>query len=118
MLTISDTGVGMDTDTQARIFEPFFTTKGAKGTGLGLSTVYGIVKQSGGFIFVDSQPQRGTAFRAYFPRIDGREDVAVAQDALTLPAPKMAKRPSFSSRMKSISVAWPVSIWKRRVQNS
>jgi PAS domain S-box-containing protein len=85
MLTISDTGVGMDTDTQARIFEPFFTTKGAKGTGLGLSTVYGIVKQSGGFIFVDSQPQRGTAFRAYFPRIDGREDVAVAQDALTLP---------------------------------
>jgi PAS domain S-box-containing protein len=85
MLTISDTGVGMDTDTQSRIFEPFFTTKGAKGTGLGLSTVYGIVKQSGGFIFVDSQPQRGTAFRAYFPRIDGREDVAVTQDALTLP---------------------------------
>jgi PAS domain S-box-containing protein len=85
MLTISDTGVGMDTDTQSRIFEPFFTTKGAKGTGLGLSTVYGIVKQSGGFIFVDSQPQRGTTFRAYFPRIDGREDVAVAQDALTLP---------------------------------
>lgn len=85
MLTISDTGVGMDTDTQSRIFEPFFTTKGAKGTGLGLSTVYGIVKQSGGFIFVDSQPQRGTAFRAYFPRIDGREDVPVAQDALTLP---------------------------------
>ncbi len=85
MLTISDTGVGMDTDTQSRIFEPFFTTKGAKGTGLGLSTVYGIVKQSGGFIFVDSQPQRGTAFRAYFPRIDGREDAIVAQDALTLP---------------------------------
>ena len=85
MLTISDTGVGMDTDTQSRIFEPFFTTKGAKGTGLGLSTVYGIVKQSGGFIFVDSQPQRGTTFRAYFPRIDGREDVVVVQDALTLP---------------------------------
>jgi CheY-like chemotaxis protein len=85
MLAISDTGVGMDSETQTRIFEPFFTTKGAKGTGLGLSTVYGIVKQSGGFIFVDSQPQRGTAFRAYFPRVDGREEAAVAQDALGLP---------------------------------
>ncbi len=85
MLTISDTGIGMDNDTQTRIFEPFFTTKGAKGTGLGLSTVYGIVKQSGGFIFVDSQPQRGTTFRAYFPRIDSHDDTAVAQDSIGLP---------------------------------
>ena len=85
MLAISDIGVGMDNETQSRIFEPFFTTKGAKGTGLGLSTVYGIVKQSGGFIFVDSQPQRGTAFRAYFPRVDGREEVAAAQDSVGLP---------------------------------
>ncbi len=85
MLAISDTGVGMDSETQTRIFEPFFTTKGAKGTGLGLSTVYGVVKQSGGFIFVDSQPLRGTAFHAYFPRVDGREETATAQEYRGLP---------------------------------
>jgi PAS domain S-box-containing protein len=85
MLSISDTGVGMDSETQSRIFEPFFTTKGTKGTGLGLSTVYGIVKQSGAYIFVDSQPERGTAFRAYFPRVDGREETAPAAEAVGLP---------------------------------
>ena len=87
MLSISDTGTGMDSETQSRIFEPFFTTKGTKGTGLGLSTVYGIVKQSGAYIFVDSQPLRGTAFRAYFPRVDGREDAVAAQEAVGLPRP-------------------------------
>ncbi len=85
MLAIRDTGVGMDSETQSRIFEPFFTTKGAKGTGLGLSTVYGVVKQSGGFIFVDSQPLRGTAFHAYFPRVDGREEAASTQEYRGLP---------------------------------
>jgi nitrogen-specific signal transduction histidine kinase/ActR/RegA family two-component response regulator len=109
-LTMKDTGVGMSEQTLVHVFEPFFTTKGSgKGTGLGLSTVYGIVKQSGGYITADSEVGTGTTFTIYLPRVDAAGETVKQADAMS------AKRHAGSETILLVEDAEGVRAVARRI---
>ena len=108
-LTVSDTGIGMDRETQAHIFEPFFTTKApGKGTGLGLATVYGIVRQSGGHVWVYSEPGQGTTFKVYLPR-------ATKEGEVLHRAPKLRDRAQTGETVMILEDETSVRLLARRV---
>jgi PAS domain S-box-containing protein len=106
VMEVVDTGMGMDEAVRSRIFEPFFTTKSAgKGTGLGLSTVYGIVKQSGGYIWVESEPGRGAVFRVYLPRVEAERQGADTAPT-SRPAPFQAGAGTVLIAEDEVTVRW------------
>jgi CheY-like chemotaxis protein len=111
-IVVADTGVGMSADVRERLFEPFFTTKEAgKGTGLGMAVVYGIVKQLGGFITVDSEPGRGTTFTMYFPIAEGEPS---APEERTAPGGQSA-RAAGRTRVLLVEDEEPVRILTKRI---
>ncbi len=109
LLAVTDTGRGMEAEVKDRIFEPFFTTKGGeKGTGLGLSTAYGIVKQSGGHIWVYSEPGRGTTFKVYLPRTE-------AAAAMPVPVPEEQGRPGAGEHVLVVEDDGPLRVVLKRM---